>query len=146
LKQPYYIAPEVLKRNYDEKCDVWSCGVIMYILLCGYPPFNGPNDKIIFQKVLEGKFSFAEEDWSNISKNAKELIKSMLTYDSAKRISSEQCLKHEWFTDKLPKEAKVNSTRVLQNMKEFRVPPVITSRQTTSSRKLFYFISFPSST
>jgi len=57
-----------LKRNYDEKCDVWSSGVIMYILLCGYPPFNGPNDKTIFQRVLEGKFAFPEEDWNGISK------------------------------------------------------------------------------
>jgi len=87
LGTPYYIAPEVLKRNYDEKCDVWSCGVIMYILLCGYPPFNGPNDKIIFQKVLEGNFSFPEEDWSQISKDAKEMIKKMLTYDPIKRCS-----------------------------------------------------------
>jgi calcium-dependent protein kinase len=123
VKQPYYIAPEVLKRNYDEKCDVWSCGVIMYILLCGYPPFNGPSDKVIFQRVLEGKFTFAEEDWSAISQNAKDLIKSMLDSDPSTRISSEKALKSDWFTDKLPKDTKVNSTRVLQNLKEFRVEP-----------------------
>ena len=110
-----------MRRSYDEKCDVWSCGVIMYILLCGYPPFNGPSDKVIFQRVLEGKFSFAEEDWGAISKGAKDMIKSMLTHDSANRISAEYCLKSEWFNDKLPKDTKVNSTRVLQNLKEFRV-------------------------
>ena len=54
---PYYIAPEVLKKNYDEKCDLWSIGVIMYILLCGYPPFNGANDKQIIEAVLKGKFT-----------------------------------------------------------------------------------------
>lgn len=93
----------------------------MYILLCGYPPFNGPNDKVIFQRVLEGKFTFAEEDWSTISKNAKDLIKNMLTYDPADRISAELALRSDWFSDKLPKDTKVNSTRVLQNLKEFRV-------------------------
>ena len=56
---PYYIAPEVLSRMYDEKCDVWSCGVIMYILLCGQPPFKGKNHKEIFEKIRAGKFTFA---------------------------------------------------------------------------------------
>lgn len=82
----------MLRRNYDEKCDVWSCGVIFYILLCGYPPFNGPNDKVIFQRVLEGKFVFADEDWNGISVTAKDLIKKMLTYDPVKRISAQQAL------------------------------------------------------
>ena len=63
LGTPYYIAPEVLKKSYDFKCDICSCGVIMYILLCGYPPFNGPSDREIFKRVIDGKFSFPSEDW-----------------------------------------------------------------------------------
>jgi len=120
LGTPYYIAPEVLKKSYDEKCDVWSSGVIMYILLCGYPPFNGPNDKIIFQRVLEGNFAFPEEDWSGISKQAKDMIKKMLSYDPAKRISTADSLQHEWFKIKMAPVANVNSKKVLNNLKNFR--------------------------
>lgn len=68
LGTPYYIAPEVIKMKYDEKCDIWSCGVIMYILLSGYPPFNGSTDEDIMKKVLKGKFSFDSEEWKDISK------------------------------------------------------------------------------
>lgn len=67
LGTPYYIAPEVLDRKYDEKCDVWSCGVILYILLCGYPPFNGSNDSIILEKVKQAKVSFKGEEWDQVS-------------------------------------------------------------------------------
>ncbi len=85
---PYYIAPEVLRRNYSEKCDVWSCGVILYILLCGYPPFGGSNDKEILRNVKEGHYEFDEEDWCYISKEAKDLIDLMLTMNPKKRITA----------------------------------------------------------
>ena len=67
LGTPYYIAPEVLNKHYDEKCDIWSCGVIMYIMLCGYPPFNAQSDAEIMNKVKIGKFSFPQEEWKFIS-------------------------------------------------------------------------------
>lgn len=96
LGTPYYIAPEVLKMNYDEKCDVWSCGVILYILLCGYPPFGGRNEDEIIAKVKKGKFTFDKDDWENVSSEAKDLIKLMLEYNPKTRISAEDALAHPW--------------------------------------------------
>jgi calcium-dependent protein kinase len=93
---PYYIAPEVINRMYDEKCDVWSCGVIMYILLCGSPPFKGKNHREIFEKIKAGKFQFAQPEWQLVSREAKMLIKKMLTYNPDERISAEEALNDEW--------------------------------------------------
>jgi calcium-dependent protein kinase len=74
----YYIAPEVLKERYDEKCDIWSCGIILYILLCGYPPFNGNTNVEIFHAIQNQNPLFAGEEWDDITNEAKELIKLML--------------------------------------------------------------------
>lgn len=71
---PYYIAPEVLDGQYNEKCDIWSVGIMMYIMLCGYPPFNGINDKRITLAVLEANLEFPIEDWYFISSDAIDLI------------------------------------------------------------------------
>ena len=72
---PYYIAPEVLKGKYNEKCDLWSIGIIMYIMLCGYPPFNGDNDVEICKSVESDKLTFPANDWAWISSGAKDLIR-----------------------------------------------------------------------
>merc|ERR1712147_289304 len=78
LGTPYYIAPEVLAKNYGPKCDIWSCGVITYIVLSGIPPFNGSSDQEIMKKVKIGKFSFSDPVWNSISDNAKDFISSSL--------------------------------------------------------------------
>ena len=94
---PYYIAPEVLEGNYDEKCDVWSSAVIMYVMLCGYPPFNGETDEEILMNVKQGEFDFPPEEWDSISDEAKELINKMLRYNPKERYSAYECLQHPWF-------------------------------------------------
>lgn len=117
----YYIAPEVLYTDYDEKCDVWSIGVIMYILLSGKPPFDGEADKEICRKVKEGKYSLAGEEWDEISLEAKDLLKKLLTYDPRKRVSCAQALQHEWFALKVEKDTDAKQTlSALHNLKEFR--------------------------
>ncbi len=93
----YYIAPEVLKENYDEKCDVWSCGVILYILLCGYPPFNGNTNIDIYHNIQTQSPSFAGEEWEDITTEAISLIKNMLNKNPLKRFSADMCLEHKWF-------------------------------------------------
>jgi calcium-dependent protein kinase len=75
---PYYIAPEVLTKKYGPKCDVWSCGIIAYVLLCGGPPFNGDSDKEILKKVKAGKIQFNGEIWLNVSFSAKDFIQKLL--------------------------------------------------------------------
>ena len=88
LGTPYYIAPEVLGKNYNEKCDIWSAGVITYILLSGMPPFNGQSDQDIMKKVRKGQFSFDDRIWQTISENAKSFIRSLLTYNPEERPSA----------------------------------------------------------
>lgn len=71
----YYIAPEVLNKYYDERCDVWSIGVMLYILLSGKPPFDGDDDNEITEQVKLGKVSFSDEIWHEISAEGKDLLK-----------------------------------------------------------------------
>jgi calcium-dependent protein kinase len=95
----YYIAPEVLLNKYNEKCDLWSCGVIMYILLSGTPPFKGKSEADIIRSVKSGKFTFNPKLWNNISSASKDLICKLLEVDVEKRYSAEQALMHPVFSD-----------------------------------------------
>lgn len=84
-----YIAPEVInKGEYDEKCDIWSLGVIMYIMLSGYPPFDGQTDDEIFDAIQNKAPSFTGEEWEKVSEDAKNLITLMLVKDPKERISA----------------------------------------------------------
>ncbi len=98
----YYIAPEVLNGNYDELCDIWSAGVILYILLSGYPPFGGTNDWEIMLAVKKGVYDFDSPEWKCVSGKAKSLIRNMLCVKE-KRFNTQKVLNHPWFhTDIAP--------------------------------------------
>jgi calcium-dependent protein kinase len=92
----YYVSPEILTGQYTQLCDIWSAGVILYILLSGDPPFNGQNDSAIYQKIMSMKFSFPEDKWKNVSKEAKDLICHMLAPEKS-RYTAAKVLNHPWF-------------------------------------------------
>lgn len=108
----YYISPEIIKGNYDEKCDIWACGVILYILLAGYPPFSGNTDKEVYNLITNLKYDFDKERWKNISKYAKELIKNMLI-PAKNRFSAKQVLASKWFEIKLKDNIDENINNIL---------------------------------
>jgi calcium-dependent protein kinase len=118
----YYVAPEVLSNEYNEKADLWSCGVIMYILLCGKPPFVGYDEAEVLRNVKRGQFSFNQTAFRNISESAKNLITALLTYDTQARPSALQVLKHQWFKNNKDDISIIDldySKTVLNNLKNF---------------------------
>lgn len=92
----YYIAPEVIDQSYDEKCDIWSCGVIMHFLLSGCFPFNGISRDEILEKIANAKLNLTGLRWSNISTPAKDLLKILLDKNPKTRITASQALNHPW--------------------------------------------------
>lgn len=96
---PGYVAPEILRGDkYGAEVDVWSMGVICYVLLAGYPPFYDEDQKRLFKKIKEGRYHFHEDYWSNTSPEAINMIQMMLCVDQTKRWTSNQLLKHPWIT------------------------------------------------
>ncbi|KAJ4772397.1 Calcium-dependent protein kinase [Rhynchospora pubera] len=93
---PYYMAPEVLKRCYGPEVDVWSAGVILYILLCGVPPFWAENDEGIAQAIIRGKYTLEREPWPRVSENAKDLVQKMLDPNPYRRLTAKEVLEHPW--------------------------------------------------
>ena len=127
----YYIAPEVLKKRYDEKCDIWSCGVILYILLSGRPPFGGDTDKEIMDNVTMGKYDLQTNPFDKVSKSCKDLIQKLLIMEPKKRISAQDALNHPWFKENKSKELfnqiKDESTlkKLLSNLKSYKRESII---------------------
>ncbi|WCJ35991.1 calcium-dependent protein kinase 1 [Euphorbia peplus] len=93
---PYYMAPEVLRRNYGPEVDVWSAGVILYILLCGVPPFWAETEQGVALAILRCSIDFKREPWPQISDSAKSLVRQMLEPDPKKRLTAQQVLDHPW--------------------------------------------------
>lgn len=99
---PYYIAPEVLNHQYGKECDVWSLGVMAYIILSGIPPFNGSSDADIMAAIKKGTFNFNAKVWSTVSQSAKDFITSLLTFDANKRPTALVALQHPWLKQSDP--------------------------------------------
>lgn len=101
---PGYVAPEVLKnKGYSSGAvDLWSAGVILYILLCGFPPFYEDELPALFDQILKGRYDFPSPWWDNISTEAKSLVKGLLTVDPKKRLTAEDVLKHPWISGEAP--------------------------------------------
>ena len=96
---PTYVAPEIIGNfGYDAKVDCWSLGVILYVMLCGYPPFYAEENNELFQLIKDCDYEFHMPYWENISEDAKDLIKKLLVADPKKRLSADEILKHPWIT------------------------------------------------
>lgn len=135
LGTAYYIAPEVLNLNYDSKCDIWSCGVILFIFIFGYPPFNGKTDDEIFEKVKKGSVKFP--DSPKVSAEVKSLITKMLTLSPDQRPTADELLKEPWFQKM--KSGNINleaQTLPIQNLKDFKC------KSDFQKGILLYFVSF----
>ncbi|KAK3853923.1 hypothetical protein Pcinc_039558 [Petrolisthes cinctipes] len=117
---PYYVAPEVLgPEKYDKSCDIWSLGVIMYILLCGFPPFYSNHGHAISpgmkKRIRTGQYTFPNPEWSNVSPDAKELIKGMLRTDPDERFTIFDVMKNKWIVQytEVP-QTPLHTSRVLR--------------------------------
>ncbi|GAY39213.1 hypothetical protein CUMW_042620 [Citrus unshiu] len=116
----YYVAPEVLRRNYGAEADIWSAGVILYILLSGVPPFWGETEQSIFDAILRGHIDFSSDPWPNISSSAKDIVKKMLRADPKERLSAAEVLNHPWMRVDGDASDKPLDIAVLTRMKQFR--------------------------
>ena len=127
----YYLAPEVLDKNYNEKCDLWSCGVIMYYLLTKKFPFSGVFKNEITEKIKKGEFDIESPNFDKISPKAKDLLQKLLTVDVNKRINIKDALNHPWLEERNSKELynqildKKIVEKLLNNLKKYKKHSII---------------------
>ncbi|KAH9803678.1 calcium-dependent protein kinase 9 [Citrus sinensis] len=120
LGSAYYVAPELLRCKYGKEIDIWSAGVILYVLLSGVPPFWAETEKGIYDAILQGKLDFETNPWPTISSGAKDLVRKMLTEKRKKRITAAQVLEHPWLKESGEASDKPIDSAVIFRMKQFR--------------------------
>ena len=101
-------------KEYSSSVDMWSVGVILFILLSGYSPFDDDNDAILFEKIKKGNYDAEDPIWDGISADAKDIVAKLLTVDAGKRLSAKQALEHRWVQGKSNASASQSSTQKLQ--------------------------------
>lgn len=116
----YYIAPEVLKRRYGPEADIWSVGVMLYILLCGVPPFWAESEHGIFNAILRGHIDFTSDPWPSISPQAKDLVRKMLNSDPKQRLTAIQVLSHPWIKEGGEAPDTPLDNAVMSRLKQFK--------------------------
>ena len=122
----YYIAPEVIDKNYDQKCDVWSLGVILYIMLCGLPPFYSRIESEIYEKIKKMPVSFRGQTWDSVSDEAKVLVQKMLRKDPVSRISIDDVHSDPWLQNRAHNRVpdRPIAKEAMKNLKKFNVSPI----------------------
>lgn len=115
----YYVAPEVLRRQYGKEADIWSCGVILYILLSGQPPFHGDNEDQIFLSIKRDNPDFKCQPWPQISPLAIDCVRHMLEKDPKRRATAEEILKHDWLRENGEASDKPIQLEVVKRIKNF---------------------------
>ena len=117
---PDYVAPEILKGlNYDETCDMWSVGVITFIVLVGYPPFYEDKEEDLFQKIIAGEYEFHAEFWESVSDEGRDFVARCMTVDVEKRITCEDAMHHPWLKQEAEKFARVRRNGSVERMQTF---------------------------
>lgn len=117
---PYYVAPEVLAGKYNQMSDLWSAGVILYVLLCGYPPFYGNNDAEVLSKVKSGKYAFHPKSWDKKTADAKNIIKGLLEKNFEDRFTAGRALHDVWIEKSAPKaQDVVAQPDIIDNLRQF---------------------------
>uniref|UniRef100_A0A8B9W4X5 calcium/calmodulin-dependent protein kinase n=1 Tax=Anas zonorhyncha TaxID=75864 RepID=A0A8B9W4X5_9AVES len=148
---PGYLSPEVLRKDpYGKPVDMWACGVILYILLVGYPPFWDEDQHRLYQQIKAGAYDFPSPEWDTVTPEAKDLINKMLTINPAKRITASEALKHPWICQRSTVASMMHRQETVDCLKQFNARRKLKVRMKTSTWLVLYilliFISLQEST
>lgn len=114
---PYYMAPEILRGNYGKECDIWSLGVLLYLLLSGRQAFASSNIRELYPKIMAAEYNFEGPEWAEVSPNAKDLISKMLIVEPRHRLTLKQVLRHNWFKTQKVRASSGFSLDVVRSMR-----------------------------
>lgn len=121
---PDYMAPEIIKgENYGPAVDIWAVGVITYVMLAGFPPFDGENDVEVFASIMAVRYDYPSPEWDDIPKEAKDFIDKILKEFPEERMTAKEALSHSWIVKNVPEDMRVNKPEVMNPPEKEPSPP-----------------------